>query len=98
MEEAVSDFVPRTIPTPAGITMLHRDLRRDVYRLRDALKTAAAQRPASGQVTDAPEEVDLIQVIEGAERIQCYSRAIQVFAAMVVEATLNTYGLLRFGK
>jgi hypothetical protein len=30
--------------------------------------------------------------------VQLYSRAVQVFAAMSVEAALNTYGLVRFGN
>lgn len=94
----MSDLVPQTIPTPAMATTLHKDLRREVYWLRDALETAAAQCPASGQVTDAPEGADIRDVLDALERVQCYSRAVQVFTAMVVEASLNTYGLLGFGE
>ncbi len=94
----MSDLVPRTIPTPAMATTLHKDLRREVYWLFDALQMAAAQCPASCEITDASEGADTCQVFDAIQRVQCYSRAVQVFAAMVVEATLNTYGLLRFGE
>jgi len=94
----MSDSVPRTIPTPAMATTLHKDLRREVYWLRDALETAAAECPASGQITDAAEGADIRHVLEMLEQVRCYSRAVQVFAAMVVEATLNTYGLFCFGE
>jgi hypothetical protein len=49
-------------------------------------------------VTDAPEGADLEYIFEAIERVQCYSRPVQVFAAMVVEATLDTYGLFRLGE
>ncbi len=89
----MSGLVPRAIPTPAGITMLHRDLRREVYWLRDALALAA--RGVSDQAAGTPECADLAQAVDALERIQFYSRAVQVFALMVVEAALHTYGLLR---
>jgi hypothetical protein len=79
-------------------TTLHKDLRREVYWLLEAAEREAAQCPASGEVTDAPEDADIHRVFDALEQVRCYSRAVQVFVAMVVEATLNTYGLLRFGE
>jgi len=96
MDEATSDLAP--IPSPAMATTLHKDLRREVYRLFDALEAAAAHCPTSGDVIDAPEGSDVGQVLDALEQVRCYSRAVQVFAAMVVEATLNIYGLFRFGE
>ena len=87
--EAV-DLVPRTIPPRAMMTTPHRDLRSDAGAFHNLVEAAASRYPAPGQPVDDEGFEALLQV-------QCYSRVVQVFALMVVEAALNSYGLLRFG-
>lgn len=94
----ISGLVPREILGPAGITALHRDLRREVYWLRDALETTVAQSPSADPTVGTPEDPDLPQAVNAQQRVQFYSRAVQVFALLTVEAALNTYGLLRFDE
>lgn len=93
----MSGLPPREIRATGAITLPHRDLRREVYWLRDTLETAA-RRPAPNQDVDSPEGPDLTYSFEPIVWGQHYSRAVQVFALMVVEAALNAYGLLRFDE
>ena len=94
----MSDLVRREIMKPGGITMLHRDLLREVYWFRDELEKAAVKGPAPGHAANPLEGRDLARTVDVLKSLEFYSRAVQVFALMAVEALLNTYGLLRFAR
>jgi hypothetical protein len=80
-----------------GFSVPFKEIRDNVRELSGLLASAADQveteMSANGSKTD-----DLIlRLPESVFDLQLYSRAIQVFGAMAVEAALNTYGLMRFG-
>ena len=76
------------------VVTVHEELYKNVLRLREHLKEEEeryqgrvnALRPTAGAMARA-----LAFNWDG----QLYSRAVQIFSALTVEASLNTYGLLR---
>ena len=87
----------RPLPKTGHITAAHREIRSTVYRFRDEMLRVESQLP---QPSFEPGEAsaDTIQFFEKKSVSQMYSRAVQVFAALTVEAFVNEYGYLRLGE
>src|SRR5437899_2128675 len=84
----------RPLPKSGHITATHREIRNTVYQFRDEMLRIESQLP---QPSFEPGEAsaDTIQFFEKKSVSQMYSRAVQVFAALTVEAFVNEYGYLR---
>lgn len=90
--------VRRGPPRTGSLSQPHIELLGDVQRCLDnlvAARTRAYER--SGDLLAAGDPVRA-KLALGSMEAQMYSRAVQVFAAMAVEAALNCYGLWHFGE
>ncbi len=92
------DPICRELPATAGFSLLHQELYEDMLRLVSQLDLAVANaEQRSIEFRHAGDEVRAKLALASPEA-QMYSRAVQVFAAMAVEAALNCYGLMWFGE
>lgn len=87
---------PRPLPTRGGLSYPHVDLRSSTLALTRYL--VRAQSVWSRQQTWRRYLHPRTSAHATLRDIQLYSQAAIVFAAMTVEAALNTYGLVRFGE
>jgi hypothetical protein len=90
-------LVPRDLPARGGFSIPANEIRDNAAALYSELNVAA--RELSVAIAEDPRLGDLPVVSLPASlfNVQLYSRAVQVFTAMAVEVSLNTYGLIRFG-
>jgi hypothetical protein len=87
------------LPLRGHITAVHRDIRASVYKFRDemlrlesdVLRLQIQQEP--GIATQ-----ETLAFFKTKSVSQMYSRAVQVFAALAVEAFINEYAYLRLGE
>lgn len=86
--------VPRPAPVRVGFGIPAPALRRSALHFWKLLEEAEAFRnaPAADQPVDNPDW----RLEDAAAHLESYAWAVQVFAAVTVEAALNTYGLVRF--
>lgn len=91
-------LTPRKLPDRGGFSLPFSELRKNTLALYELLSTA--QRALENEVAAIeaqPSPSVVVQMPHSILDVQLYSRAVQVFAAMSVEAALNAYGLMRFG-
>ncbi len=86
------------LPKSAGITTVHGDIRDSVLMFQKEMHRLESELPAQIIFEAGPVSPELMRIIEAKQRSQMYSRAIQVFALLAVEAFLNEYGYLRLGQ
>ncbi len=97
MASVTSKKCPKTKPIArgAGYTLPHIELYRATAQfLTDARRVVDIENEASKRLRKSLRINST--VLGGNALIQHYSMAVQVFAAMTVEAALNTYGIARF--
>jgi len=86
------------LPKSAGITAVHKDIRDSVLRFQKEMHRLESELPAQITFEAGPVSPELMCIVETKQCSQMYSRAIQVFALLAVEAFLNEYGYLRLGQ
>ncbi len=91
-------LAPGPLPVTGGITRLSQYLREDTHRFGEELRRAQAKLCPSAKVAPGRATRSLRRWVGVMERVQRYSRVIQVLAHLSVEAFLNEYGYLRFGE
>ena len=85
------------LPKSGHITTVHRDLRSDVHRFRNEMLRLESELPNQFIFEAGSISPELMHAVETKQSSQSYSRAVQIYALLAVEALLNEYGYLRFG-
>jgi len=92
------ESTPRQLPLTGGFSLPQSELLHDVARLLQQLDEAVeGAKMRSEQFRAAGDELGA-DLASADFHAQMYSRAIQIFAGMTVEATVNLYGLMRFSE
>jgi len=86
------------LPKRAGITTVHKELEFEVQTFLGEMHKAKAELPTQVDWTAGPASESLLRFVRVRQTCQMYSRAVQVFAFLSVEAFLNEYGYLRLGQ
>src|SRR5262245_36215915 len=80
-------------PRMGAITTVYRDIRDSVHKYKTEMLRLESELPGQFAL-----ESGASQIVEKKRECQMYSRIIQEFAVLAVEAFLNSYGDLRFGQ
>jgi hypothetical protein len=89
---------PHPLNHKAGrLIAIHRDIKDSVYEFQREMLRLEAQVPAF-TFKPGPVSPEMMHFVETKKRSQTYSRVVQVFAFLAVEAFMNEYGYLRLGE
>ena len=72
-----------------AITTVYRDIRDSVYRFQSEMLRLESELPDEFAFESGLVTAETIQILEKKRECQMYSRVIQVFALLAVEALLN---------
>lgn len=83
-------------PKTASITAVHRDIRETALTFQKEMLLLESELPDHVSFETGPVSPEIVRIMEKKRLSQMYSRVVQVFALLAVEAFLNEYGYLRF--
>ena len=86
------------LPPTGHITSVHRELVKSVYLFHQQMNVAEEAVPKEVDLEPRTASPELLALFDRKQISQIYSRAVQVFAALAIEAFLHEYGTLRFGS
>src|SRR5207253_6065108 len=86
------------LPKTANITVVHREIRDTAVRSHREMLRLESEPPAEIRFESGPASTEVLHFFETKQLSQMYSRVVQVFSLLAVEAFLNEYGYLRFSR
>jgi len=85
-------------PRMGAITTVHQDIRDSVHKFQTEMLRLESELPDEFAFDSGLFTAETIQILEKKRECQMYSRLIQAFAPLAVEAFLNAYSYLRIGE